>query len=86
MMIAVVTTITSICLFTAMALLAIRFADLSKQERLHKAHLVAAIANYEETTGRKYPAPAGATSSAQTQKPATHAGIRLGRQATQRAE
>lgn len=86
MMVAFVTTSTSACLFTAMALLAICLADLRKQARQGKAHLVAAIANYEETTGRKYPAPAGATSSAQTRKPATHAGIRLGRQATQRAE
>jgi hypothetical protein len=85
MMIAVVITSTSVCLFTAIALLAIRLADSRKQARQDKAHLVAAIVNYKETIGRKYQVPAGATLSGQTRKPATHAGIRLGRRATQHA-
>lgn len=84
-MVAVVTTSTSVCLFTAIALLAIRLADLRKQAREEKAYLVVAIANYKETVGRKYPGPAGATLSGQTPKPATHDGIELGRRATQRA-
>ena len=52
MMIAVVITSTSVCLFTAIALLAIRLADSRTQARQDKTNLVVAIANYEKAVGR----------------------------------
>lgn len=53
MMITLGTTLTSVCIFTSITLLAIRLADLREQARQDNVRLVTAIANYKATFGPK---------------------------------